>query len=79
MMTDSINKTLAEYAGKYPGMITFKQAAEIAHRAMATIYDWSSRDLFSDFKVKRGRGGLLERDGFIRFLYCGHEPSPENN
>lgn len=45
------------------------QAAEIAQVPMGTIYDWSSRGHFNDFKSRRGRRvRLINRDAFVRFL-----------
>ena len=58
---------LAEYARKYPAMITYEHAVEISHCPLNTIYDWSSRGLFDGFKVP-GRNVLLGRDAFVRFV-----------
>lgn len=57
-----------EYATRYQPLITLAEAAEIARCPLGTIYDWSSRGLFSAFKTKRGRRVLLDRNKFLRFL-----------
>lgn len=59
---------VAEYARKYPAYISAEQAAEIAQRPTATLYDWSSRGLLDAFKSKRGRKVLFGRDAFVRWL-----------
>jgi hypothetical protein len=57
-----------EYARNYPALITAKQAADISHREIQTIYDWSSRGLLERCKAKRSGRLLLKRDNFIRFI-----------
>lgn len=68
MDDDELNQLDEQYARKYQPLITFTQAAEIAQRAVATIYDWSTRNLLDECKVGRGRGARLNRKKFLRVL-----------
>ncbi|MFA9477420.1 hypothetical protein ACERK3_03830 [Phycisphaerales bacterium AB-hyl4] len=74
MSADDLDRYLAEYASQYPTLITLKQAAEIAQRPLATIYDWSSQGFFDEFKKPCGRERRLIRDRFVRFM-LGLEPT----
>ncbi len=69
-----IKAHLAEYAARYPALISVEQAAEIAAVPCKTIYHWSSLKRLEPFKSKRGRHVRLSRDGFVRFLT---EDSPQ--
>lgn len=68
-MTDNeIAKVTAEYATKYPALISLDQAAAIAQVPIGTLYDWSSRGFLDAFKSVRGRHRRLVRDAFVRWL-----------
>lgn len=73
MTPDDVELVLAEYAGKFPALITLPQAAEIAQVPLATIYAWSggSEGLLDGFKIRPGRHVLLGRDAFVRYLLAG--------
>ena len=73
MSDDDIRRLTEEYRKEYSPLITFAQAAAIAHVPLATIYDWSSREKFDDFKSKRGRRVLLALEPFVRFLMSNNE------
>jgi hypothetical protein len=62
---------LAEYAKKYPPLITSGEAAEIARGPIQTIYAWSSEGRLDLFKVRSGRRVLFKRDSFVRFVLGG--------
>ena len=68
MLNEESQRALAEYAMKYPALITFEQAAEIAQIPMGTVYDWSHRGLFDGFKIACGRERRLLRDRFVTHL-----------
>ena len=68
MSNPEIGRLVAEYASRFPPLITVGQAAEISHRKIQTIYDWSSRGVLDGCKARRGGILLLVRDGFVRFL-----------
>ena len=68
MNDEDIARITAEYAKTYPALIDFRQACEIAHCPLDTVYDWSSRGLFREFKSKPGRRALLDRNAFVRFI-----------
>lgn len=65
---EQIQQILAEYRAKYPPLISVDQAIEISLSPKATIYDWSSRQLFDAFKTRVGRRILLGRDEFVLFI-----------
>ena len=72
MSNDDVLRIIADFANKYPPLITIPDAAAIArHDSTGTIYDWSSRKLLDTIKVESGRRVLLLRDGFVRFLLTG--------
>lgn len=80
MIESAAAEVMAEYANRYPPLITVEQAAEIAHVPIATIHAWSSDGAFDGFKVHRGRRILLQRDCFVRFvLYGSAQPVPAPN
>ena len=64
-----LERCLAEYSKRYPPLIIFQQAAEIAQRPVGTVYDWSSRGRFDGFKLRCGRECRLLRDQFVTFLF----------
>ena len=69
MNNDVFDRIVADYAKRYPPLITVHEAAEIArHETAATIYDWSSRGLLDDIKSRCGRRLLLDLVGFVKFL-----------
>ena len=68
MAREDIELVLAEYAQKFPALITLLQAAKIAQVPLATVYAWSSEQRLDEFKIRRGRRVLLGRDGFVRYL-----------
>lgn len=68
MNDDAVEEILAQYAERYPPLVTSGQAAEIAQVPIGTLYDWSSRGLLDGLKHRRGRRLLLQRDLFVRFL-----------
>ena len=68
MSEDDITRLIRTYGDKYPPLITTDEAAEIARAPVATIHDWSSRDLLDGIKSKRGRRVLLDLAGFVRFV-----------
>ncbi|MEX2387228.1 MAG: hypothetical protein WD534_05060 [Phycisphaeraceae bacterium] len=76
MISDEISPYLDEYARQYPPLINFKQAAEIAQRPLATIYDWSSQGYFDEYKKPCGRERRLIRDRFVRFMLDLEPTSP---
>jgi len=73
-MDPTIKTVLAEFAAKYPALISMAQAAEIAQRPLATLYDWSSRGRFDAFKKRPGRSVILIRDEFVRFIMGANQP-----
>ena len=64
----NIDQIRSQYALKYPPLIDFKQAAEIAHAPIGTIHDFSSRKLFDGFRTKVGRRVLLDLSAFVTFI-----------
>jgi excisionase family DNA binding protein len=71
MTNDDDDGLLAEYAKKYPPLITSEEAAEIARVPIQTVYAWSSEGRLDSFKVRSGRRVLFKRDPFIKFLLGG--------
>ena len=71
MSSDDSDRILRNFAEKYPPLITIGEAAEIARVPVDTIYDWSHRGLLDNFKSKRGRRVLFDRDAFVRFILDG--------
>lgn len=63
-----LEQIVAEYAAAYPAVVSYAQAAAIADRKVATIYDWAHRGLLDGIKIGSGRGCKFHRDGFVRFL-----------
>ena len=68
MIAEKQQTLIAAYADRYPPLLTFQQAVEIAQSPLGTIYDWSSRGHFDSFKIRRGRSCRLIRDEFVRWL-----------
>ena len=68
MTQDDVQRVAAEIAAKYLPLITLEEAAEISRCHMGTIYDRAHRGKFDRFKSRRGKGVLLVRDEFVRFL-----------
>jgi hypothetical protein len=60
-----------EFRSRYGPLIDAEQAAEVAHREVQTIYDWSSRGLLDGIKLNRKGVLLLSLEGFQRFLFDG--------
>lgn len=56
------------YARRYAPLITLRQAAEIGHRRLQTMYELSSEGEFDDFKLGRGGIVLLHLRGYLRWL-----------
>ena len=69
-----IERICASYAQQFPPLITFKQAAEIAHVPLGTVYDYSSRRLFDGFRTKVGRHVLLDLAAFVTFILTHNKP-----
>ena len=63
------------YRDRYPPLITFIQAAEIAQRPLATIYDWSSRGHFDRFKKRQGRECRLLLAAFLNHITLSADSS----
>ena len=68
MTNPDVLRIVAEFRKEYPPLISLLQAAAIAQCPLGTVYDWSSRKLFDDFKIRVGRHCLLDLVGFITFL-----------
>jgi hypothetical protein len=68
MDADLIENTIKDFQQKFPPLITFDQASEIAHVPKGTLYEWSSRGLRDSFKTKPGVHVLLVLTAFVRFL-----------
>jgi len=68
MSSDDIDKILADYAQKYPPLISVEQASEIAQVPVKTIYHWSSLGDIAECKTRRGRRLLISRDCLVMFL-----------
>lgn len=84
MTRSDVSRVVAEFRKDYPALITFLQAAAIAQCPLATVYDWSSRNLLDDFKIRIGKRCLLDLEGFVTFLMtresqldsCAQVPDP---
>ncbi|HWA99687.1 MAG TPA: hypothetical protein VG713_14390 [Pirellulales bacterium] len=63
-----VEELVQQYGTLYGPQLTLLEAAEIAKASLKTIYDWSSRGLLDGFKSGKGRGALLARDAFVRFV-----------
>lgn len=80
MIESAAAEVMAEYANRYPPLISVEQAAEIAHAPPATIHGWSADGAFDGFKARSGRRILLQRDCFVRYvLYGSAQPIPAPN
>ena len=69
MAGDDINDIIRTYAEQYGPVINAAQAAEIAHRKVQTIYDWSAQRKLDDCRAKQKGILLLSTAGFVRFLF----------
>ena len=54
-----------QWSTKFPPILTPEQAADLLSVPLATIYDWSSRGLLGDSKLKAGRHLRIKRDRLI--------------
>ncbi len=68
MSQDHIEKILADYAERYPALISAEQAAEIAGVPLTTIYQWSSQGELDGCKCKPGRRLRISRDCLVLFV-----------
>ena len=71
MTPSDIERISACFAEKYDLLITVEEAAAIARVPEGTVRDWSSRGVLDQFKTRRGRRVLFDRDGFVRWLLDG--------
>jgi hypothetical protein len=78
MDPEGMDEIIREIARLYPPLIGVEQAAEIAHRRIQTVYDWSSRGLLRNCKLERKGRLVLQRDRFVRFLHGGGRDDGEN-
>ena len=67
MTPEETQKTLAEYAGKYPPVIGIKEASEITSLAISTLHRKVSQNKYDDC-VKRGKPLKFHRDKLVRRL-----------
>ena len=66
----SARQTQAVFDGhddEYPVVLTYKQAADLAHVSVSTLKGWLSQGRFSKC-TKRGKPGLILRNEFLREL-----------
>ena len=68
MSQDHIEKIVADYAGRYPAMISAQQTAEIAGVPLSTIYQWSSQGDLDGCKSKRGKHVRFSRDCLVLYV-----------
>lgn len=71
MTEKRIEAIVVDYAGRYPGLIGCKEAAQIAGVPLGTVYNWSSQNRLDDIKTRCGRHIRFDRDGFVRLLANG--------
>ncbi|MEI8194725.1 MAG: hypothetical protein WCI73_02330, partial [Phycisphaerae bacterium] len=60
MTNSDVSRIVAEFRKDYPALISLLQAATIAQCPLGTVYDWSSRKLLDDFKIRIGKRCLLD-------------------
>jgi hypothetical protein len=68
MLSKNADQVIADHKVDYAPLITLDEAATIARVPIGSVYDWSARGLFDEFKTKPGRAVLLHRDSFLNFI-----------
>jgi excisionase family DNA binding protein len=71
MSPEEIKRIVADYAARYPALVSALQAAEIAGVPLSTIYQWSSQGELDGCKSKRGKRMRISRDCLVLFMVMG--------
>ena len=62
--------------GRFPPVLNVRQAAELFHVLVKTIYEWSSRGYLKSCSRRRGKRLFFWRDRLIREMFEGKEWEP---
>ena len=61
----------AEYAAKFPPILTVEQAAELLQLSKSTLYEWRSRGLLDNCSRKTGKHVRFVRNRLIQTVFNG--------
>jgi len=59
------------WASRFPPLLSFDQVADLLQIPKQTAYDWSSRGLFDECKVKAGKYRRFLRDRLMQKICNG--------